>query len=262
MPGLRDDSRFPRHAGSARLGLIQSSGGLLSELPGTGTAGCILESAGASGRHWWAACSHQPDRFDFPSGKPDVGQSRALDGPFWSNSLARGAVADRRALTGERAPPPRREAKNYSEAGREAELAIIDTSDPQSDTVVAIPERVLARKQEMRHQALPFTVRVNAYYQNSTVANREAGSKLPPRLPRVSVQSQRSKPSPTSRTQSCVTCRAWSWNSWRPRVHSAHGLPPYMPTLSNSLTAANLRARDATQAVLQTLHDAVARFPA
>jgi hypothetical protein len=71
------------------------------------------------------------------------------------------------------------EAKNYSEAGREAELIITDTSDPQSDTVVSIPERVLNHKHEVRHQALPFTVRVRSYFQNSAVESRQADSKLP-----------------------------------------------------------------------------------
>ncbi len=68
------------------------------------------------------------------------------------------------------------ESKNYSESGRVAELAIIDRSAPDLDTVFAIPQRVLARQTEIAPQGLPFKVKVNSFSQNS---NPElAGGKL------------------------------------------------------------------------------------
>lgn len=56
--------------------------------------------------------------------------------------------------------------KNYSESGRESELAIIDVTEP-TNTVVAIPQKVLAEKKEIIHASLPFKVRVNAFYDNA-----------------------------------------------------------------------------------------------
>ena len=38
------------------------------------------------------------------------------------------------------------EAKNYSETDREAELAVVDVTDPAADKVVAIPQGVLMRR--------------------------------------------------------------------------------------------------------------------
>src|SRR5215471_5466280 len=51
------------------------------------------------------------------------------------------------------------QSKNYSESDRQFELAIIDTTDADSDKVVAVPEALLARQREIQHQELPFTVR-------------------------------------------------------------------------------------------------------
>lgn len=58
--------------------------------------------------------------------------------------------------------------KNYSEADRRSELAIIDVTDPKVDKVVSIPERVLARKvnKEISHNDLPFVVRVKDFHPN------------------------------------------------------------------------------------------------
>src|SRR6266853_1962704 len=52
------------------------------------------------------------------------------------------------------------ETKNYSETQREAELAVVDATDADTDKVVAIPQRVLMRSKEIHHSDLPFTVRV------------------------------------------------------------------------------------------------------
>lgn len=62
------------------------------------------------------------------------------------------------------------EAKNYSEATRSYELAIVDTTDATEDKVVAIPGRRLARGGDIQARELPFTVRVQAYYRNSTLS--------------------------------------------------------------------------------------------
>lgn len=57
--------------------------------------------------------------------------------------------------------------KNYSESGRASELAIVDLSDPESNFVVAIPQDVLGRNKEIKHPSLPFTVKVQSYYENA-----------------------------------------------------------------------------------------------
>lgn len=68
---------------------------------------------------------------------------------------------------------PEGEQRNYSESGRISELAIVDITDPETDKVVAIPERVVANRKEIRHEALPFTIKVNHYFINSNPAVRQ-----------------------------------------------------------------------------------------
>ncbi len=46
-------------------------------------------------------------------------------------------------------------------------MAIIDTSNPDYDQVVAFPARLLSRKHDLKHPDLPFTVRVKDYFANS-----------------------------------------------------------------------------------------------
>ena len=53
--------------------------------------------------------------------------------------------------------------RNYSEAPRRNELALIDTTDPKEDKVVAIPESLLAKGGEIRTPDLPFALRVVNY---------------------------------------------------------------------------------------------------
>lgn len=60
------------------------------------------------------------------------------------------------------------ETKSYAEDGTECELAVINTSAADSDEVVAIPESLLGRRQEIRHERLPFAIRVHSYWPNST----------------------------------------------------------------------------------------------
>ena len=61
---------------------------------------------------------------------------------------------------------------NYSENGRDTELAVVDTSSPDFDEVIAIPGRRLAGAKEVRHEKLPFTIRVHRYLANSSLARR------------------------------------------------------------------------------------------
>jgi hypothetical protein len=72
------------------------------------------------------------------------------------------------------------QAKNYSEAGRQAELAIIDATDPDTDKVVAISQGVLTGQREIRQADLPFTVRVKDFYANSVVEERPPNASAPP----------------------------------------------------------------------------------
>jgi hypothetical protein len=72
------------------------------------------------------------------------------------------------------------EAKNYSEVERDAELAVIDVTDPNSDKVVAIPQSVLLRRKEIEHPEIPFKIRVKDYFVNSSVAERPADTLEPP----------------------------------------------------------------------------------
>lgn len=72
------------------------------------------------------------------------------------------------------------EAKNYSELERVSELAVVDKGDPASDTVVAIPQTLLMKRKEIRVPELPFALKVNQFYPNSTVANRAPESGDPP----------------------------------------------------------------------------------
>lgn len=100
------------------------------------------------------------------------------------------------------------ETKDYSVADREVELAVIDPSDPQTDKVVAIPQALLARRKEIQHPALPFTVRVKNYFPNSIVENRATSNAAPAaasqgigplatvrELPQVTVTDRRDIPS-------------------------------------------------------------------
>lgn len=59
--------------------------------------------------------------------------------------------------------------RNYSESLRETELAVIDTTDPAWDDVVAIPTERLSGLSEIQHPKLPFRVVTRAYYPNAFV---------------------------------------------------------------------------------------------
>jgi hypothetical protein len=64
------------------------------------------------------------------------------------------------------------ETKNYAESSRYNELAITDTTNPNTDEVVVIPEALLARHATVQHPKLPFRVVPKAYYPNSILQRR------------------------------------------------------------------------------------------
>ncbi len=67
------------------------------------------------------------------------------------------------------------ETKNYAESFRDNELVLIDTTDPKVDTVVAIPEPLLAKHKPIQNPKLPFRVEPKAYYPNSSLHRRSGG---------------------------------------------------------------------------------------
>ena len=69
--------------------------------------------------------------------------------------------------------------RNYSEAFRESELVVVDTTDRTSDQVTAIPERLLAAKGEIHDASLPFTVRVLDYWVNCDVEEAPPTNAIP-----------------------------------------------------------------------------------
>lgn len=60
--------------------------------------------------------------------------------------------------------------RTYSEDSRKLELAIIDTTNPDHDDVVAIPESQLTKSKEIRNEKLPFAIRLKGYLANSSPA--------------------------------------------------------------------------------------------
>ena len=69
------------------------------------------------------------------------------------------------------------ETKDYSTDSRRAELAIIDETDKDLDTVTAIPEARLRKGGTIDHSSLPFRVIIRQFYQNSQIqmVNKDAG---------------------------------------------------------------------------------------
>ncbi|HEY1763722.1 MAG TPA: cytochrome c biogenesis protein ResB [Opitutaceae bacterium] len=72
------------------------------------------------------------------------------------------------------------ETKNYSESTLLNELAIIDTTDPKVDQVVAIPEALIAKGETVQNPKLPFRVVPLGYYPNSNIQMRSQVPGAPP----------------------------------------------------------------------------------
>jgi ABC-type transport system involved in cytochrome c biogenesis permease subunit len=58
---------------------------------------------------------------------------------------------------------------SYTEAPRQAELVIVDSSAREHDRVWSIPEKQLSAGRLIEHKTLPFRVKVHEFYQNSRV---------------------------------------------------------------------------------------------
>ena len=65
---------------------------------------------------------------------------------------------------------------NYAESFKDFELAVIDKSDPNHDTVVAIPESYLVKNEPVQNAALPFTVKPLQYLPNARMSMRPPGA--------------------------------------------------------------------------------------
>ncbi len=82
---------------------------------------------------------------------------------------------------------------HYSEASRTTELVIMDTTNPDYNEVVAIPEAVLADGGIIQHPKLPFQLRIRDYYPNAVVQMRDQTPNATPAVatagigPRVAV---------------------------------------------------------------------------
>ncbi len=99
------------------------------------------------------------------------------------------------------------QASNYSATEREAELAVIDVTEAETDKVVAIPQQMLQRQRIIRHSEMPFSVRVKEFFHNSSLENIGPQSGVAPatqgvgvrvavsELPRVTEMDKRDVPS-------------------------------------------------------------------
>lgn len=65
---------------------------------------------------------------------------------------------------------------SYAESERNYELAVIDETDPKTDLVVAIPERLLADGGTIQRPELPFRIVPKLYYENSEIQGRNQSS--------------------------------------------------------------------------------------
>jgi len=72
------------------------------------------------------------------------------------------------------------ETKAYSESSRQIELAVIDTTDPKFDDVVAIPTAALEQLGTIQHPKLPFRIHTTTYHQNSLLQMRRQVPNVPP----------------------------------------------------------------------------------
>ncbi len=73
-------------------------------------------------------------------------------------------------------------AQTYSEAPRETELAVIDTSSKDDDLVVALPESLLARSGVIQPPAIPFALKIVKFLPNATLVMRAQAPDAPSSL--------------------------------------------------------------------------------
>ena len=72
--------------------------------------------------------------------------------------------------------------RRYAESFRETELAVVDTTNPSYDQVVAIPSGLLVEGSPIQHPSLPFLVKPVAYYPNAMLRMRSQNPGGPPGL--------------------------------------------------------------------------------
>lgn len=72
------------------------------------------------------------------------------------------------------------QAKNFSELDRFAELAVVEITNPEFDRVTSLPEDLLGKGGEISSESLPFKLRLNKYYPNSEVTNRDPNGTIQP----------------------------------------------------------------------------------
>jgi len=78
----------------------------------------------------------------------------------------------------------------YSEAPREVELVVIDSTAPDYDQIVSIPEAVLAREGPIQNPTLPFTIKVRQFMPNSRLVMRSQAPQAPPSTATVGIGKQ------------------------------------------------------------------------
>ena len=71
------------------------------------------------------------------------------------------------------------ETKNYSENDREVELVLVDTTDKDSDRVVAVAEDRLRTASSLQLPEIPFTIKVNRWLRNCRIVNRPPNTTEP-----------------------------------------------------------------------------------
>ncbi|MDE2509790.1 MAG: cytochrome c biogenesis protein ResB, partial [Elusimicrobia bacterium] len=62
--------------------------------------------------------------------------------------------------------------RNYSEDSRRMELAVIDATDPKTDTVTSIPDSLLVPGAVLSDPSLPFKISVKRWYENASLGMR------------------------------------------------------------------------------------------
>jgi hypothetical protein len=70
------------------------------------------------------------------------------------------------------------DSRNYSEDFHASELALIDTSDPKQEKVVAIPDALLASGKEIQLPELPVTLRIREYWPNSWLQDQPTNNSV------------------------------------------------------------------------------------
>ncbi len=75
---------------------------------------------------------------------------------------------------------------NYSEDIRHPELAFVDRSDKDTDTVTVIPEGKLRGQKLIKDDRLPFDVQIDRYFKNSVMERGDEGGFVAREMPEVS----------------------------------------------------------------------------